>query len=100
VIARSIVAVDNSRIAGDENSGTTYVPLIVTCSEEANVQVKYMNVCVVFSVAVRSGGNSCMLLTHTIQLSKVVQFIKDFGIVTLQYPTAPESPEMLNFICD
>ena len=49
---RSVIAMDNSRIVGDENSGTTYVPLMVTCKVEANEQVKHMNVAVAFSVGV------------------------------------------------
>jgi hypothetical protein len=59
MIPRSVAAMDNSGIVGDENSGTTCVPLIVTCNVEANVQVKRMNVCVAFSVGGRkSGGRS------------------------------------------
>jgi len=101
MIVRSVAAKDNNRIVGNENSGTTCVPLMVTCNVEANVEVKCMNVCVAFSVGMgKSGGRSCVSLTHTTQSSSSVQFIKDFGIVTLKYPTVPESPEALNFICD
>ena len=54
MIARSVVAMDNNRIVGDENSGTTCVPLIVTCNVEANVQVKRMSVCVAFLVVLKT----------------------------------------------
>ena len=92
---------DNSRIVGDGNSGTTFVPLMVTCSAEAKVHVKCMNVCVAFPVGLgKSGGRSCVPLIHTVQSSSCVQFIKDFGIVTLKYPIDPESPETLKFTCD